>query len=118
VNDNTCQQKENGMDPSTMNKANWITAGATVFYALLTLGLFFIGCKTASILKNQLSTMRLDQRAWVAPFETKPETINTNQTYFKVPQFNVEVQHLGPAETGGYPGCYEYILQASVFGRT
>jgi hypothetical protein len=34
------------------------------------------------------------------------------------PQFNVEVQHLGPAETGGYPGCYEYILQASVFGRT
>ena len=41
------------------------------------------------------------------------------QVYKKMkPQFNNEVQHLGPAETGGYPECYGYILQASVTGRT
>ena len=35
-----------------------------------------------------------------------------------VPQFNNEVQHLGPAESGGYPKFYETILQAPVVGRT
>ena len=37
---------------------------------------------------------------------------------FVVPQFNNEVQHLGPAESGGYPKFYETILQAPVVGRT
>jgi len=34
------------------------------------------------------------------------------------PQFNNEVQHLGPAESGGYPKSYEINLQASVVSRT
>ncbi len=34
------------------------------------------------------------------------------------PQFNSEVQHLAPAESGGYPKFYETILQAPVVGRT
>jgi len=37
---------------------------------------------------------------------------------YKSPQFNNEVQHLGPAESGGYPKFYETILQAPVVGRT
>ncbi len=35
-----------------------------------------------------------------------------------IPQFNSEVQHLAPAESGGYPKFYETILQAPVVGRT
>ncbi len=35
-----------------------------------------------------------------------------------MPQFNSEVQHLAPAESGGYPKFYETILQAPVVCRT
>ena len=34
------------------------------------------------------------------------------------PQFNDEVQHLGPAFAGGYPKCYEPILQTPLVERT
>jgi len=40
------------------------------------------------------------------------------KSIIKKPQFNNEVQHLGPAESGGYPKFYETILQAPVVGRT
>lgn len=35
-----------------------------------------------------------------------------------LPQFNDEVQHLGPAFAGGYPECYEPILQTPLVERT
>ena len=37
---------------------------------------------------------------------------------FNDPQFNDEVQHLGPAFAGGYPKCYEPILQTPLVERT
>ena len=43
---------------------------------------------------------------------------NISTTDFKDPQFNNEVQHLGPAEPGGYPKFHETILQASIVSRT
>jgi uncharacterized protein with HEPN domain len=38
--------------------------------------------------------------------------------YMYVPQFNDEVQHLGPAFAGGYPKCYEPILQTPLVEQT
>jgi hypothetical protein len=41
-----------------------------------------------------------------------------NMAIIDNPQFNNEVQHLGPAEPGGYPKFHETILQASVVSRS
>lgn len=72
----------------------------------------------AKNLNNLLDTMFLTIFLLVLKILREVKIKEILGLHFVNPQFNNEVQHLGPSESGGYPKFNETILQAPVVSRT